>query len=594
MKKIAAVLLAVLMIVGAMPVQVWAVGSLPSNDPQVEMGNGVVASGDCGNEGDNVVWVLYSDGTLVISGTGEMKDSYFPWSSYKDEITTVIIPDDVAHIGEWAFGNCPSLTSVIISDSVTSIGNSAFRNCAALKSVEIGNGVTSIGAYAFEDCTALKSVAIGDGVTSIGDYTFHNCCTLENVVLPDGVQEIGNLAFYGCSAAFTDLILPKELLRIGGMAFRGCTSLKSIRFPSKLTKIGGAAFYECISLEEVSIPESVQVIWPFAFYGCASLKSVTIPEGVKRGLEAFFNCPSLESVTFPKSIQPIPTSPAGSDPVLDPYDNSDDGCLLYFLALAAGNLNQNPYETVLYGYTGSGTEQFVEEMRSTWGLDLQFVPIDASEPETPPDAPETKPDAPEAPPIEAEAVTPLPDGLEILVTEVPAAEKAVLEAAARTMIPAMDDMKVVYADIALVETASQDEKHDRSVTVLIKYPEEIAAAWMNYDFTVIHGAVQSDGSISPEIVPATRTAAGLVYTGTLSPFLLAFKPKQTGWNDGPFTPSGPSGGNENAWDYWHGTGAGSNPLATQTGADHAALAVTLVGLAAGVLGAGAARVRRRK
>ena len=37
----------------------------------------IVASGYCGGEGDgtNLTWTLDSEGTLIISGTGKMKDS---------------------------------------------------------------------------------------------------------------------------------------------------------------------------------------------------------------------------------------------------------------------------------------------------------------------------------------------------------------------------------------------------------------------------------------------------------------------------------------------------------------------------------------
>ncbi len=35
-------------------------------------GRGIIGSGDCGAEGDNVTWTLYDDGRLVISGAGEM------------------------------------------------------------------------------------------------------------------------------------------------------------------------------------------------------------------------------------------------------------------------------------------------------------------------------------------------------------------------------------------------------------------------------------------------------------------------------------------------------------------------------------------
>ena len=44
-------------------------------------------------------------------------------SSY---IKSIVIPDSVTSIGEYAFWVCDSLTSVVIGDSVTSIGYDTF------------------------------------------------------------------------------------------------------------------------------------------------------------------------------------------------------------------------------------------------------------------------------------------------------------------------------------------------------------------------------------------------------------------------------------------------------------------------------------
>lgn len=44
-----------------------------------------IASGDCGDNGNNVTWKLTEDGTLTISGNGAMRDFYYyssvPWYS---------------------------------------------------------------------------------------------------------------------------------------------------------------------------------------------------------------------------------------------------------------------------------------------------------------------------------------------------------------------------------------------------------------------------------------------------------------------------------------------------------------------------------
>ncbi|MCD8145467.1 MAG: leucine-rich repeat domain-containing protein [Oscillospiraceae bacterium] len=85
-----------------------------------------VASGTCG---DNLTWVLDSDGTLTISGTGDMSNwiNYdAPWYSYRSSITSVTIGDGVTSIGSYAFWKYYGLTTITLPDSITSIGGLAF------------------------------------------------------------------------------------------------------------------------------------------------------------------------------------------------------------------------------------------------------------------------------------------------------------------------------------------------------------------------------------------------------------------------------------------------------------------------------------
>ncbi len=51
----------------------------------------------------------------------------------RKDFTSVIIPDGITEIGDWAFSYCTGLMSVIIPDSVTKIGNGAFSNCIGQK-----------------------------------------------------------------------------------------------------------------------------------------------------------------------------------------------------------------------------------------------------------------------------------------------------------------------------------------------------------------------------------------------------------------------------------------------------------------------------
>ena len=124
------------------------------------------------------MWNLDSDGTLTITGNGDMPNwisyDFVPWYSINGLIKKIVISQGVTSIGDYAFSNCKSLTSIEIHDSVTSIGDSAFEDCESLTSIEIPDSVTSIGKYAFYNCTSLISIEIPDSVTSIGGATFAN------------------------------------------------------------------------------------------------------------------------------------------------------------------------------------------------------------------------------------------------------------------------------------------------------------------------------------------------------------------------------------------------------------------------------------
>lgn len=93
-------------------------------------------------------------------------------------LTSYTLPENVIHIGDFAFYNCDSLTNVTISDSVTGILHSAFSGCDSLADITIPDSVTSIGGNAFSNCTSLTSVTILNSETSIDYDVFMGCTNL--------------------------------------------------------------------------------------------------------------------------------------------------------------------------------------------------------------------------------------------------------------------------------------------------------------------------------------------------------------------------------------------------------------------------------
>jgi hypothetical protein len=60
----------------------------------------------------------------------------------KDKIVSVILPDSLTSIGNFAFQGCTSLASIDLPDSLTSIGSSAFYGCTSLVSIDLPDTLT--------------------------------------------------------------------------------------------------------------------------------------------------------------------------------------------------------------------------------------------------------------------------------------------------------------------------------------------------------------------------------------------------------------------------------------------------------------------
>ena len=248
------------------------------------------------------------DGIYSIrKGTKIICEEAFRWSKFIGcrSLTSLVIPDSVTNIGDYAFSGCRSLTDIVIPDSVTRIGDGAFRGCKSLTDIVIPNSVTSIGDNAFEYCFSLSNLVIPDGVTSIEDNAFEGCYSLSSVVIPDSVSCIGFGAFKNCSS-LTDIVIPDSVTSIGGYAFGCCESLTDIVIPNSVTSIGDNAFWYCKSLSSVVIPAGVTSIGARAFCECSSLISIVIPDGITCiGESAFCVCSSLSSVVIPDSVTSI-------------------------------------------------------------------------------------------------------------------------------------------------------------------------------------------------------------------------------------------------------------------------------------------------
>ncbi len=211
------------------------------------------------------------------------------------EVTDLVIGDEVKSIGRNTFIFCEGLENVTIGDGVASIGRFAFAFCPNLEKVTIGNGNPVIHDEAFEECPLLAEVTF-NSVSSIGEYAFSDCPSLKSLIFPASLDSLGYASFLGCTAlervdfqganvkmaefpfyqcsALTTVKLPSHQTVVGYGAFYECTALRTIDFGDSLDSIAGKAFNSCIRLQEITLPESVTAIGGDAFAGCRGLKRV--------------------------------------------------------------------------------------------------------------------------------------------------------------------------------------------------------------------------------------------------------------------------------------------------------------------------------
>lgn len=256
-----------------------------------------------------VGWELLQNGTLVISGTGDMPTksySQYPWYAYRSQIKKVVIEPGITSVAEYAFYSTyyPNLTTVSLPEGLESIDDYAFQKLSSLVEINIPSTVTGIGDYAFDRCASLDSLTIQPGVKSIGSNAFSDCDALTSVTIPGTVETVGYGAFEYCGK-LASVVIEDGVTDLGQYAFAYCPVLTDVTLPDSITTMNTACFRADPMLKAFKIPSGVTVLRQYLFYGCTSLGVVTIPATVTE-IEngAFYGC-TIERVIFEDFVPTI-------------------------------------------------------------------------------------------------------------------------------------------------------------------------------------------------------------------------------------------------------------------------------------------------
>lgn len=287
-----------------------------------------------------------SDKTVVIPSKhlGTWVTAIADYAFESEEITGVVLSENIVEIGEGAFNKCSSLANIEFCPGIEIIGKSAFSGCTALTYNEyegikylgskgnpylvlvkvkdgsdtecrVADGVRCILDSAFEGCESLREISLPESIVSVGARAFRYCESLENITLPDRVISVGAEAFSGC-ISLTNAHLGEEVSKIEERLFYGCSALSELYVGSEVSEVGDSAFYGCKSLENIAVSEANGVYKSVdgVLYTRYAKKLVQYPTGKNAvsyevlsgtkiiGKNAFSDCLYLESIVLPDGI----------------------------------------------------------------------------------------------------------------------------------------------------------------------------------------------------------------------------------------------------------------------------------------------------
>ncbi len=308
--------------------------------------------------GEDLVW-NYKNGVLKISGKGTMYDyslsKVAPWYEYKDEITMVVIEDEVTSIGDYAFYGLTECAEFIVEGSVDLVGDNAFAGCDESSFVVYCLRESCVDEYSESQGYNYKCYLGNYGERSMWDYNngeiiifgpksnfrrsnYLNTLSpwkdysdnIESLVVDYGVKfiefysilkelehcntiHILNSEFHIKEYEFSKLInieniyLPNGITDIPEFVFSYCENLKTITIPDSVEIISSGAFGYS-GIEQIVVPDSVTCLGEGAFYGCSKLGEVSLSNNIELiPTRLFYGCSNLDFIKIPDSVKKIET-----------------------------------------------------------------------------------------------------------------------------------------------------------------------------------------------------------------------------------------------------------------------------------------------
>ena len=191
----------------------------------------ILATGQCG---ENVYYVLYDSGKLLLRGSGatydyEISDSPFYES---EEIKKLVVSEGITEIGNSIFERCSNMTMASFPNTLKRIGKRAFFQFSdgGLTTLQIPSSVDTIGDEAFAN-QSMVTVTLPETLTTLGTYLFQSADALQSVRVE--CAEIPAFCFVRCKK-LNQMTISKNVKKIGANSVNYCTLLDTITYEGSL------------------------------------------------------------------------------------------------------------------------------------------------------------------------------------------------------------------------------------------------------------------------------------------------------------------------------------------------------------------------
>ncbi|MBQ6527917.1 MAG: BspA family leucine-rich repeat surface protein [Clostridia bacterium] len=279
--------------------------------------------GTSGKCGDNLNWTV-ENGTLTISGTGDMYDFYdggAPWLGL--DISNVILEEGLTSLGRFSMEYL-NIDTVILPNSLTEIDNAFVET--PIRSIHIPASVNYISKTEFYPAMNMTSITVDPANPK---YTAINGILLEkgtmeiivvpggmkHVIVPDGVTNVQDAFNEGQAET---IVLPESITQFSCYDFSSVPELKTIFYKGTreqfasipvsdgpLTTDAVICALKASTNNILTLPEGVSEIEDEAFEGILAEKAV-IPDGcVTIGSAVFKDAAALHIAVIPASVTSI-------------------------------------------------------------------------------------------------------------------------------------------------------------------------------------------------------------------------------------------------------------------------------------------------